>query len=99
MNKYRVDGKQLILKLAPPKHKAPRQNRQQAQNSYDSLSYYRHPQVCFELEKDKSFFGRSPFFINVLYSLPKLLSHIVCTVPFYMIKQFLKTPAILRKFI
>uniref|UniRef100_A0A0N5AWA4 tRNA selenocysteine 1-associated protein 1 n=1 Tax=Syphacia muris TaxID=451379 RepID=A0A0N5AWA4_9BILA len=44
MNKYRVDGKQLLLKLAPPKHKAPRQNRQQLQMNYDSTPYYRSPQ-------------------------------------------------------
>uniref|UniRef100_A0A0R3RGR0 tRNA selenocysteine-associated protein 1 n=1 Tax=Elaeophora elaphi TaxID=1147741 RepID=A0A0R3RGR0_9BILA len=54
MNKYRVDGKQLILKLAQPKYRAPRQPRhlqqqqqQQVQHNvtgYDTTSNYLQPQ-------------------------------------------------------
>lgn len=57
MNKYRVDGKQLILKLAQPKYRAPRQPRhlqqqqqqQQAQpnaTGYDTTTNYLQTQVC-----------------------------------------------------
>uniref|UniRef100_A0A914RPI0 tRNA selenocysteine-associated protein 1 n=1 Tax=Parascaris equorum TaxID=6256 RepID=A0A914RPI0_PAREQ len=45
MNKYRVDGKQLLLKLAQPKYRAPRQARQQHPLAYDASTYYAHAQV------------------------------------------------------
>uniref|UniRef100_F1LBW7 tRNA selenocysteine 1-associated protein 1 n=1 Tax=Ascaris suum TaxID=6253 RepID=F1LBW7_ASCSU len=44
MNKYRVDGKQLLLKLAQPKYRAPRQARQQHPLAYDASTYYAHAQ-------------------------------------------------------
>lgn len=55
MNKYRVDGKQLILKLAQPKYRAPRQPRhlqqqQQAPHNatgYDTTTNYLQTQVFF----------------------------------------------------
>ncbi|VDM38473.1 unnamed protein product [Toxocara canis] len=43
MNKYRVDGRQLLLKLAQPKYRAPRQARQQQQQqqaAYDASVFY-----------------------------------------------------------
>lgn len=55
MNKYRVDGKQLILKLAQPKYRAPRQPRQLQQQQqqiqhnniagYDTTTNYLQNQV------------------------------------------------------
>lgn len=51
MNKYRIDGRQLLLKLAQPKFRAPRQGRgsqSQAQSQpysgYDAPSYHSQPQ-------------------------------------------------------
>lgn len=45
MNKYRVDGKQLILKLAQPKYRAPKQPRYQQPTSHETSGYYAQNQV------------------------------------------------------
>lgn len=55
MNKYRVDGKQLLLKLAQPKYRAPRQPRHMQQQQqqyqspgYESSAYYTYNQVYID---------------------------------------------------
>lgn len=45
MNKYRVEGRPIFLKLAQPKYRAPRQPKFQGVSGADTFGYYVQQQV------------------------------------------------------
>ena len=47
MNKFKVRGKEILLKLAQPKYRAPKGARQQETARYDPAKYYPQYQVHF----------------------------------------------------